>query len=160
MQFTARDRDAGENAEFRYRLEDPSGAFLLQADGSLILENPRLFDREKDENIIVRVLAVEKVPTILSDSSPSSVEVEIHLLDYNDNSPVFLPSNAYEFKVSGQAGVGERVGKVQASDVDQGKNAFIKYAIKNQTQNLPVRLDATTGEIFLTQLYKTSKNEN
>ena len=41
--------------------------------------------REKSENIVVRVLAVEDTPSVLEDKEPNSVEVEIHLLDYNDN---------------------------------------------------------------------------
>ena len=40
----------------------------------------------------MRVLAVEDSPSVLGDDLPSSVKVEIHLLDTNDNSPVFIPS--------------------------------------------------------------------
>lgn len=157
MQFTAVDRDTPENARFEYVLEDPSGAFQLQTDGSLVLEKPELFDREQHENIVVRVVAVEQVPSVLEDQEPASVEVEIHLLDYNDNSPLFLPSNVYVFQVSGSAQVGDKVGAVKATDVDQGTNGYIKYGFKNRTEELPIRLDPDTGELFLTQLYTQTK---
>ena len=153
MQFTAQDKDQPDNARFHYTLEDPSGAFILKPDGSLVLDKPEHFDREKHENIIVRVLAVEDSPSVLSDTTPSSVEVEIHLLDFNDNSPTFVPNNVYEFVVPKTAALGDLVGKVTASDVDQGSNAFISYSIKNQTEPLPIRLDQTTGQIFLTDIY-------
>ena len=92
MQFTALDRDRGENAKFHYILEDPSKAFGLEADGSLVLSRPELFDRERMERVVVRVVAIEDTPSVLEDDTPSSVKVEIHLLDTNDNSPVFIPS--------------------------------------------------------------------
>lgn len=44
--------------------------------------------------MVVRVLAVEDSPSVLGDDLPSSVKVEIHLLDTNDNSPVFIPSKS------------------------------------------------------------------
>ena len=49
------------------------------------------------------------------------------------------------------------IGTVQATDLDVGRNGYIKYTIKNQTQDLPIRLDQTSGEIFLTQKYTQSK---
>ena len=94
MQFTALDRDRGENAKFHYILEDPSKAFGLEADGSLVLSRPELFDRERMERVVVRVVAIEDTPSVLEDDTPSSVKVEIHLLDTNDNSPVFIPSES------------------------------------------------------------------
>ena len=97
MQFTALDRDRGENAKFHYVLEDPSQAFGLESDGSLVLSRPELFDRERMERVVVRVVAIEDTPSVLEDDTPSSVKVEIHLLDTNDNSPVFIPSEWLQF---------------------------------------------------------------
>lgn len=42
----------------------------------------------------------------------SYVNVEVTLLDANDNNPMFVPSNLYEFTVSNRAQVGSIVGKV------------------------------------------------
>ena len=67
MQFSAEDRDAGDNAKFSYQLDDPSQAFGLEGDGNLVLARPELFDREKMEKVVVRVLAVEEAPTVLDD---------------------------------------------------------------------------------------------
>ena len=157
MQFTAVDRDQPDNSGFHYSLEDPSGAFLLDSDGSLVLDKPDLFDREKYENIVVRVLAIEDSPSVLPNSEPSGVEVDIHLLDYNDNSPVFLPNNVYVFLVPGGTEVGAKVGQVQAEDIDQGTNGYIKYSIRNSSQTLPISLDPISGEIILTQIFTQSR---
>ena len=153
MQFTAKDKDLPENAGFSYQLEDPSGVFILRADGSLVLHKPEFFDREKSDKMVVRVLAVETVESVLANKEPAGVEVEIHLLDYNDNSPAFLPDNVYTFQVGGAASVGDTVGRVQATDLDQGQNANILYSIKNRTQPLPVTLDPVTGDIVLKEIY-------
>ena len=67
MQFTAVDRDSGDNAKFSYQLDDPSRAFGLEGDGNLVLARPELFDREKMEKVVLRVLAVEETPTVLDD---------------------------------------------------------------------------------------------
>jgi hypothetical protein len=159
MQFTAVDRDLGENAAFTYRLEDPSGAFTLSAtDGQLVLARPELFDRERMESVVVRVVAVEATASVLPPSTPpSSVEVEIHLVDANDNSPVFLPSNVYVFQVSedgggsgGEPGAGVVVGKVQARDLDKGPNGLIRYQMKNASEALGgILVDPASGEIRL-----------
>ena len=157
MQFAAVDKDTPENSKFTYKLEDPSGAFALLDDGSLVLDQPQHFDREKNENIVVRVLAVEDTPSVLENKEPNSVEVEIHLLDYNDNSPVFLPNNVYVFQIEGSAKVGDKIGTVKATDIDQGPNGYIKYEIKNATEALPVRLDGLTGDIYLVDMYKKAQ---
>ena len=65
LQFTAKDQDKGENGEFYYELEDNSGAFILEDDGSLVLNKPSLFDREQMENVVLKVLAIEKSDTVL-----------------------------------------------------------------------------------------------
>ena len=47
MQFAAEDKDKDEqNRQFSYKLEDPSGAFALLDDGSLVLDQPQHFDRQ------------------------------------------------------------------------------------------------------------------
>ena len=65
MQFAAVDKDSGDNAQFVYKLEDPSQAFGLEGDGNLVLQKPELFDRERMEKVVVRVLAVECQPSVL-----------------------------------------------------------------------------------------------
>ena len=80
MQFSATDRDSGVNAKFSYRLDDPSGAFGLEGDGNLVLARPKLFDREKMEKVVVKVLAIEETPTVLADK----VSLTLNTRNYRD----------------------------------------------------------------------------
>ena len=67
------DRDTGPAAHFSYQLDDPSRAFGLEGDGNLVLARPELFDREKMEKVVVKVLAVEETPTVLDDKVSSAL---------------------------------------------------------------------------------------
>ena len=100
------------------------------------------------------LIAVERVASVLplnAERPVASVDVEIHLVDANDNSPVFLPSNVYVFQVGESGGGPNRlVGRVQATDPDLGPNGFIKYQIKNASEALAgILLDPISGEIRL-----------
>lgn len=46
-------------------------------------------------------------------SSEPFTTVEVTLLDANDNNPMFVPSNIYEFKVNHDAPIGNVIGKVR-----------------------------------------------
>ena len=59
------DQDRGDNEKFVCELDNPSQAFE-EGDGNLVLKKPELFDRERMEKVVVRVLAVEETPTVLS----------------------------------------------------------------------------------------------
>ena len=55
------------------------------------------------------------------------------------------------FQLPSSPTIGDVVGQVKASDLDQGENGLIRYSIKNATEDLPVTLDPETGELRLTQ---------
>ena len=59
--------------------------------------------------------------------------------------------NVYVFQLPSSPTIGDVVGQVKASDLDQGENGLIRYSIKNATEDLPVALDPETGELRLTQ---------
>lgn len=108
----------------------------------------------------MKVYAREKVPSVISEYNRKSqspfVSVEVTLIDANDNNPIFLPSNLYEFHIPGDARVGHTVGqvklnfwftfkmfiqifnfyniisllKVKTSDPDLGKNGRVIYSFQ------------------------------
>lgn len=75
-----------------------------------------MLDREKQPSLGMRVYAKEKVPSVVkkpdNSSSEASVTVEVTVLDANDNNPIFMPSNLYEFTVESDARVGDVIGQV------------------------------------------------
>ncbi|XP_065213230.1 cadherin-89D isoform X2 [Planococcus citri] len=134
LQVVATDQDQGDNSDFVYHLVDPSQAFNIDAkSGWLSVRNQAKLDREQRSSLSMRVYAKEKVRSVLdtvSEISDPYTTVEVTLLDANDNNPMFLPSNIYDFSVSQDASIGQIIGKVEAKDPDLGRNGQVMYTIQ------------------------------
>ena len=153
LQVNALDRDQSENSVFFYKIfkEDPAGAFVVEPQtGWMTVKNQSLLNREERATVKLLIQAVEKVKPynkrdVVQDST---VAVEITLLDANDNSPTFEFGNLYEFKVDVNASIGHVVGKIKATDPDDGQNGKIVYEMKNRKEtSVPFKLDARTGTL-------------
>lgn len=84
----------------------------------------------------------------------SFVTVEVTLLDANDNNPVFVPSNLYEFSVKSNSKVGTPIGRVKAVDPDLGRNGMVLFDLQrtsNLTITSPFQVDAKTGVISVAE---------
>ncbi|KAG7190894.1 hypothetical protein KM043_006955 [Ampulex compressa] len=157
LQVIARDKDQGENGEFDYELRDPSGAFSVDPrSGWLTVKDQTILDREKRNNLRMKVLAVERKPSVVlvdgvHGANSSSVDVEVTLLDANDNNPIFVPSNLYEFVVRSDSKVGTVLGQVHAVDEDLGPNGMVRYGLQkpgnSSTRTPPFIVDELTGVI-------------
>lgn len=153
LQVNALDRDQGENSLFFYRIfkEDPPGAFAVEPQsGWMTVKNQSLLNREERAAVKLIIEAVEKVKPYNKRvvTADSTVAVEITLLDANDNSPTFALGNLYEFKVDVNASIGDVVGKIKATDPDDGPNGKIVYEMKNRKETaVPFKLDPRTGTL-------------
>lgn len=163
LQVNAIDRDQGENADFIFVIseESPEGAFLIdQRTGWITVRDQELLDREARNKIAIIVQAIEKIePYGDVNQEPSSVQIEIMLLDANDNTPQFDLGNLYEFKASQNAPVGHIIGFVTAKDPDEGRNGMILYELKppKGTGSVPLRLDSKTGALMVSGALKKGK---
>lgn len=102
----------GENGKFTYRLNDTSGAFVIDpVTGWLSVTNSTPLDRERVAKLTLLVEAVEQKPNLLTDRL-STARIDIELTDANDNSPIFQPTNLYSFVVEALAGAGTVIGQV------------------------------------------------
>lgn len=84
----------------------------------------------------------------------SFVSVEVTLLDANDNNPVFLPSNLYEFNVKSNSKIGDLIGRVKAVDPDLGRNGMVLYDLQktsNLTVTSPFQVDAQSGALTVVE---------
>ncbi|XP_028176911.1 cadherin-89D [Ostrinia furnacalis] len=84
----------------------------------------------------------------------SFVTVEVTLLDANDNNPVFVPSNLYEFAIKSNSKPGTFIGKVKAVDPDLGRNGIVLYDLQrtsNLTITSPFQVDPQTGAISVAE---------
>lgn len=88
------------------------------------------------------------------DQLMSYVTVEVTLLDANDNNPVFVPSNLYEFTIKSNDKVGTLIGKVKAVDPDLDRNGIVLYDLQrtsNLTITSPFQIDAKTGTVSVAE---------
>lgn len=157
LQVNAFDADKGENAEFKYVLKDPLSAFQIDPyTGWISVKDPSKLDRELNDRISLKVLAIETKSNVDPDrKEPSSCNVEITLLDSNDNNPQFFPSNVYTFSVLETAASGTLIGSVYASDRDINENGKVIYYKQNDSlsQNAPFEVFPHNGSIFVSDRF-------
>lgn len=163
LQVNAIDRDQGENADFLYMISDevPEGAFLIDPrTGWITVRDQELLDREVRNKISLTIQAIEKAePFGTKNQDPSSVQIEITLLDANDNTPQFDMGNLYEFKINQNSPIGHVVGYITAKDPDEGRNGMILYELQQPkgTGNVPLRLDSKTGSLVVSGTLKRGR---
>nr|XP_027203228.1 protocadherin Fat 4-like [Dermatophagoides pteronyssinus] len=164
VQVSAFDADKGENAEFRYVLKDPIQAFQIDPyTGWISVKDPNKLDRELNDKIILKVMAIEKKPNVDPDyKEPNSCVVEITLLDSNDNNPQFFPSNVYTFSVLETASPGTLIGSIYASDRDINENGRIIYYKQNDSlsQNSPFDVYPQNGSIYVTDRFSSMNSKS
>ncbi|XP_076279539.1 cadherin-related tumor suppressor fat [Lasioglossum baleicum] len=141
MAIKAVDRDEGRNGYVEYSLEDTSLPFtvgpvdgLLRVSGSL--------DRELRSNYSLDVTARDRGEPARS----SSTTVTVTVLDENDNSPVFDPTQ-YSATVAENASIGASVLQVSAMDRDEGANGRVRYSIAMGDDNRDFTVSEDGGVI-------------
>lgn len=145
LQLSATDIDLGENGKFTYRLNDTSGAFVIDpVTGWLSVTNSTPLDRERVAKLTLLVEAVEQKPNLLTDRL-STARIDIELTDANDNSPIFQPTNLYSFVVEALAGAGTVIGQVEAIDADADDNGLVNYVIQHQQEGVRSGKASKTG---------------
>ncbi|KAK0157779.1 hypothetical protein PV328_011474 [Microctonus aethiopoides] len=138
LDMTVKDPDLDKGAVFKLRLDDISGAFMIEPDhgsgstsvtirvanGSLDYENPN------QRKFILLVIAEEVDPTT---KFSSTATVTVTIADVNDNAPSFN-SPTYTALVSETAAPGTSVATIKANDRDSGRfgTAGIVYQLLGQ----------------------------
>ncbi|XP_026185858.1 protocadherin gamma-A11-like [Mastacembelus armatus] len=145
------DLDVGPNGLQSYLL-NPTDNFVLrlqnQADGTsmveMVLQNP--LDREKDDHLSLVLTAVDGGDPQLS----GTVLINVNVLDVNDNAPVFT-QKIYKSTLLENLAAGTVVITVSASDLDEGFNGKISYAVLNSVDGASEIFDINreTGEVKL-----------
>ncbi|XP_044220363.1 protocadherin beta-16-like [Thunnus albacares] len=145
------DLDVGANGLQSYLLK-PTDNFVLrlqnQADGSkmveMVLQKP--LDREKRDRLSLVLTAVDGGEPQLS----GTVQINVNVLDSNDNAPLFT-QKIYKSTLRENSPAGTIVITVSASDLDEGSNGKISYAILNSVDDASEVFDINgeTGEVRL-----------
>ncbi|CAL1272163.1 unnamed protein product [Larinioides sclopetarius] len=162
VQVSAFDEDSGDNAEFRYELEDESGAFSIDpTGGSISVKDPSKLDRETKDVIRMRVFAKEKKPNVNPNAKNTPAVVEVHLLDANDNNPQFVPSSVYVFSATEVDEPGSVVGQVIALDPDLDINGVVRYRRQNDSlsQTVPFDVHPENGSIYILESFRAIREK-
>ncbi|POI19032.1 hypothetical protein CIB84_017224, partial [Bambusicola thoracicus] len=148
----ASDVDIGSNAQLSYSLS-PSEHFAVEvlrgeeSLESLFLVLTKLLDRESlSEHRLVLTASDGGRPALTG-----TVQLVISVLDVNDNAPQFNQS-VYKVQLPEDAAEGTLVGRVAATDPDEGINQEFFYSIVNTvpaSQRDAFSIDPRTGEIRL-----------
>ncbi len=150
----ARDPDSGSNSVQTYKLSHNDHFRLEIKDREdakipiLILHKP--LDREVTKNIKLELTALDGGRPPKS----GSIEIFIDVLDINDNVPIFT-KETYTVVLNENAPVGTTVVQVNATDLDEGQNGQVVYALGNNVDdNLRelFQVNSVTGEIIVTGL--------
>ena len=80
-------------------------------------------------------------------SKSTTMDLLIQIMDSNDNAPEL--NEVPEQQISENAGIGDVVVMIQATDADEGVNAAVSYSIISGS--LPFEIDSITGEIKVQQ---------
>eukprot|EP00062_Callorhinchus_milii_P006047 gi/632946186/ref/XP_007888434.1/ PREDICTED: cadherin EGF LAG seven-pass G-type receptor 3 [Callorhinchus milii] len=157
LQISATDRDAHANGRVQYTFqngEDGDGDFTIESTSGIIRTVRRL-DRESVPIYDLTAYAVDRgIP-----ARRTPVNIHVTVLDVNDNAPVF-PDDEFEVFVRENSIVGSVVGRITATDPDEGTNAQIMYQIVEG--NIPeiFQMDIFSGELTaLTDLDYETKSE-
>ncbi|XP_026170172.1 cadherin-18-like isoform X2 [Mastacembelus armatus] len=131
FQVTASDADDptyGNSAKIVYSILEGQPYFSVDPKSGIIRTAMSNMDRETRDHYTVVIQAKDMAGSVGGLSG--STTVNITLTDVNDNPPKFSQSN-YQLYVPELAPVGKAVGRIRASDEDEGQNAEMTYSITN-----------------------------
>ncbi|XP_072252906.1 protocadherin-8 [Leuresthes tenuis] len=159
----ALDQDVGENYIQSYNISPCSHFALDVRDGEDGVKFAELvlvkeLDREVEDSYIIEVTAFDGgVP-----AKSGSMTVNINVLDFNDNSPIFEHSSL-KVELNEDSPVGHRVLKVHAFDPDDGINGEVVYAFAEGLSFEAARIfhiDAYSGDVTLKTLVDFEKKRS
>lgn len=139
------DADSGEDGEVIAALKEKSGPFkLVQMTGKsykIVTAGP--LDREEVNKYTITIMAKDNG----NPSLKTIYELPVHVLDQNDNAPVFsMPIYKTEVKENNE-GVYEAL-KVEAYDMDIELSGRVSYSIQNADE-IPFSIHRSTGVITI-----------
>uniref|UniRef100_A0AAQ4RW20 Uncharacterized protein n=1 Tax=Gasterosteus aculeatus aculeatus TaxID=481459 RepID=A0AAQ4RW20_GASAC len=138
----ATDADSSSYGTVRYNITEGNtdGLFTIDPEDGLLSSTGNL-DRENTPEFNLTVEAAELNNPLHRDTSTIIVIV----LDRNDNSPRF--SQIFLTEVPEDSPVGHTIMRLTSTDDDSGANAEINYSLIGQRDDLPFKIDFTTGDI-------------
>jgi len=151
---TATDLDAGQNGWLNYELIQPSDVFDLvllgDADASDVFLRLWTFVDRETQSVFSTTLVAKDTG---NPSRTGCLSVTVAVTDANDHAPKFN-ATYYEFTTTENLPTGSVIGRVRATDLDEGDNARVMYAVTRINGNDPgdggpLTVDTDTGEVVV-----------
>ncbi|XP_048454119.1 protocadherin Fat 3a isoform X2 [Rhincodon typus] len=146
VQIQAYDPDSSSSDKMTFRITsgNPQNFFTINLKTGLIMTTSRKLDREQQAEHVLEVMVTD------GSSSPkySTVWVMVHVLDENDNKPLF-PQKVYQIKLPerDRKKRSEPIYRTFAFDKDKGPNAEISYSIVDGNDDGKFFIDPKTGMV-------------
>ena len=145
-EYRAEDMDIGINAELTYNIfsGDPLGRFAINQTTGKIATAQILNKTDQEFYELTIIVTDGGIPEMCGFGY-----VNITVLDFNDNLPVFA-GDVLQASVTESAEVGDSFYTVEAMDDDLGSNAVLEYFIVEDTLNISQRftINQTSGELY------------
>jgi len=150
------DEDTGLSGKVRCQVTDSRFTLEEMYRKRYKIVTTTMLDREKEDLIKVNIQCQDQGIPSLSDS----LQITIHVLDQNDNPPIFLKST-YTVNIPETSHIGYSVLTVMAKDADVDSNSQISYHLHANSNNL-LRIDSINGVITTNSLldYETMDHLN
>ncbi|KAF8568483.1 hypothetical protein P879_03338 [Paragonimus westermani] len=138
--INATDKDVGENARLRFRIDDVNSNWVSVHSHTGEVRVNTVFDREIETERQFLVFVSDGTG---STAHTTSTQVRVRILDENDHAPHF--TDLYFFSIPENSPPGTEVGRVSAEDEDSGENGKIHYLLRQPSKEFD--LDKVTGKI-------------
>ncbi|XP_078660403.1 protocadherin Fat 4-like isoform X2 [Branchiostoma floridae x Branchiostoma belcheri] len=123
LQVEVTHEDAAEILEYKL-LQGQSPFSIDPKTGLLVLNTTKALDREETPQYSLNV-------SVSDGKYVEYCQVNVTILDQNDNTPQFFPSNTSHFNVLENVAVGTVVGQVSANDTDAGANGRVTFYLSS-----------------------------
>ncbi|XP_062443778.1 protocadherin beta-16-like [Rhea pennata] len=144
--FKVRDRDSGDNGRTECAInEDLPFGLTATFDNYYELRTDAALDRERAAEYNITITAMDwGTPRLSSEES-----IFVQISDVNDNPPEFTKA-VYTMSVKENNSPMLRIGSVNATDADTGKNARVSYALVwEQGKKSNVSVNSENGELYI-----------
>uniref|UniRef100_A0A3Q0R7E9 Cadherin-related 23 n=1 Tax=Amphilophus citrinellus TaxID=61819 RepID=A0A3Q0R7E9_AMPCI len=144
LSVSAVDPDKGPNGQVTYELLHlPRGGYVRLEDpsvGKIVANQTVDFEQVQWLNFTIRARDNGTPPRF------AELPVYLHIVDVNDNNPVFVQLS-YQEQVFENVALGTTIVRVQATDSDSGLFAVLEYSLVDGEGKFAIR--PSTGEIYI-----------
>lgn len=138
-----------------YRILNPTDLFEIGRTSGAIKTLGIMFDRERISSYELIIEAMSTTAMVYKNKQKRRIRraityVEVHILDINDNCPIFVNLPYYTI-LSQEEERGTVVMTVKAIDLDSAENGEVRYEMKRGNGEL-FKVDRKTGDVILNQV--------